>query len=401
MSFYNTGNPVPSIDPRDLDDNAKHIDEIVNSTLPTFVDRLGTTRRTLAGIEADADAIVLRDDLSEPDGASLVGYGGGTVEDKLDDAVYKSTTSTITAQLNINGGGFGKPYDTDLWIAGANRANPTLNSQGLYVQHRVSGDLGGLVHDAAAAELRLSGASNTGTGQSAFEASLVSTGGVNSMGSINALLANFHTEGTPTGTLTEVALCRLSQIPPLAPGFTIGTVYGLVVDAQIVGSVNYGTYSVGQNVFGPIISKDVNSIPVIARGIAGQVSALFATQNSGGSTLFSVAANGVVSVGGVLTGATFSVNNNNATGGTVAARVRAHPSQSVDILQCQNSGGTPVAGINKVGAVYTALNTVPADADIVAGQCLFWFDSTNGAAKLMIKAKQADGTVRTGSVALA
>lgn len=74
MSFYNTGNPVPSIDPRDLDDNAKHVDELVNSTLPTFVDRLGTERRTLAGIEADADAIVLRDDLAEPDGSSLVGY---------------------------------------------------------------------------------------------------------------------------------------------------------------------------------------------------------------------------------------------------------------------------------------------------------------------------------------
>lgn len=74
MSFYNTGNPVPSIDPRDLDDNAKHIDELVNSTLPTFTDRLGTERRTLAGIEADADAIVLRDELAEPDGAELVGW---------------------------------------------------------------------------------------------------------------------------------------------------------------------------------------------------------------------------------------------------------------------------------------------------------------------------------------
>lgn len=65
MSFYETGNPVPSVDPRDLDDNAKHIDEIVNSTLPTFTDRLGAERRTLAGIEADADAIVLRDELAD------------------------------------------------------------------------------------------------------------------------------------------------------------------------------------------------------------------------------------------------------------------------------------------------------------------------------------------------
>lgn len=83
MSFYNTGNPVPSDDPRDLDDNAKHIDEIVNSTFPTFVDRQGTVRRTIAGIEADADAATLRGDLAEPDGAELVGYGQITVEEKL------------------------------------------------------------------------------------------------------------------------------------------------------------------------------------------------------------------------------------------------------------------------------------------------------------------------------
>lgn len=58
MSFYNTGNPVPSIDPRDLDDNAKHIDELTNSTFPTFTDRLGTQRKTLFGLEADVAAVV-------------------------------------------------------------------------------------------------------------------------------------------------------------------------------------------------------------------------------------------------------------------------------------------------------------------------------------------------------
>lgn len=90
MSFYDTGLPVPSNDPRDLDDNAKHIDELVNSTFPTFVDRLGTTRRTLAGIEADADAATLRGDLAADDGASLIGFNNGftgsideTVEDIL------------------------------------------------------------------------------------------------------------------------------------------------------------------------------------------------------------------------------------------------------------------------------------------------------------------------------
>lgn len=60
MSFYDTGNPIPSIDPRDLDDNAKHIDEFATSDLPTFVDRLGVTRRTLTGLQAyasDAESV--------------------------------------------------------------------------------------------------------------------------------------------------------------------------------------------------------------------------------------------------------------------------------------------------------------------------------------------------------
>lgn len=86
MSFYNTGNPVPSIDPRDLDDNAQHIDELTNSTELTFVDRLGTERLTLAGIEAAAADVTLRADLADPNGATLVTFtpeGAGAVDSDL------------------------------------------------------------------------------------------------------------------------------------------------------------------------------------------------------------------------------------------------------------------------------------------------------------------------------
>lgn len=51
MSFYNTGNPVPSIDPRDLDDNAKHLDVAIHSPDDTWVDRLGATRKSIKGVE--------------------------------------------------------------------------------------------------------------------------------------------------------------------------------------------------------------------------------------------------------------------------------------------------------------------------------------------------------------
>jgi hypothetical protein len=43
----------------------------------------------------------------------------------------------------------------------------------------------------------------------------------------------------------------------------------------------------------------------------------------------------------------------------------------------------------------------PADAALAASQFTLWLDATNGAAKLMIKAKQADGTVKTATIALA
>lgn len=75
MSFYNTGNPVPSVDPRDLDDNAKHLDDFVNGVSSTYVDRLGVERKSLFGIEHDADSELLRSDLADPNnGAALVAY---------------------------------------------------------------------------------------------------------------------------------------------------------------------------------------------------------------------------------------------------------------------------------------------------------------------------------------
>jgi len=53
---FNTGNPVPSWDPRDLIDNADVVDEYVNSANPTVTNRLAQDRRTLAGIDDIFDA---------------------------------------------------------------------------------------------------------------------------------------------------------------------------------------------------------------------------------------------------------------------------------------------------------------------------------------------------------
>lgn len=76
-------------------------------------------------------------------------------------------------------------------------------------------------------------------------------------------------------------------------------------------------------------------------------------------------------------------------------------SQSANLREWQDAIGTVCSTVSENGYFTTRKNSAPADAEIATGEAAYWFDSTNGAAKFMIKAKQADGTVVTGSVALA
>lgn len=55
---YNTGNPVPSIDPRDLDDNSRAFDRFMHSPNTQEPDRLGVPRLTWSYVEAAATALV-------------------------------------------------------------------------------------------------------------------------------------------------------------------------------------------------------------------------------------------------------------------------------------------------------------------------------------------------------
>jgi len=57
MSNYNTGNLVPSSDPRDLDDNATILDNLMNGTADEYPDRLGAQRKSYKAIEEAADAL--------------------------------------------------------------------------------------------------------------------------------------------------------------------------------------------------------------------------------------------------------------------------------------------------------------------------------------------------------
>lgn len=50
MTTYNTGNPVGSVDVRDLYDNSENLDNFANGPLDAYTDRLGVSRQSLQGI---------------------------------------------------------------------------------------------------------------------------------------------------------------------------------------------------------------------------------------------------------------------------------------------------------------------------------------------------------------
>ena len=64
------------------------------------------------------------------------------------------------------------------------------------------------------------------------------------------------------------------------------------------------------------------------------------------------------------------------------------------------SGSGTIQATLLSGAALITTAAVPADGSLAASQMRLWLDPTNGAGKLMIKAKTADGTVVTGSVNL-
>jgi hypothetical protein len=86
--------------------------------------------------------------------------------------------------------------------------------------------------------------------------------------------------------------------------------------------------------------------------------------------------------------------------GAIAAR-QFSVAQTAPILGIYNSDHSlHFGGFNRNGYLSIKKITAPSDTELGPNEMALWLDSTNGAAKLMVKAKEADGTVRTGSVPL-
>lgn len=253
-----------------------------------------------------------------------------------------ATKNVFTGQQEINGG-FTNSFKTAVWIAPPTELNPTNLTQGLYVQHRIEGDLGAKVHDGAASELRFRNVSNPGTGSAAHECSLVVTGGANTIGYTAAVLANFHTSGTPTGTSDRVSMFHAQQIPPLAPGFTIGSAISLKLEQQIVGTENWTIYAPdGNNVLGPLWAKNSTTPAVTARAHSGMAAGtdVVLIQNAAGTGLIRFTNSGTGGIGSPIGNTGWWVNNNISSDTVVPVRLRAHSTQTANMFEVQESGGT-------------------------------------------------------------
>lgn len=69
-------------------------------------------------------------------------------------------------------------------------------------------------------------------------------------------------------------------------------------------------------------------------------------------------------------------------------------------LSLQDALGNEIAAIDMAGSFRATKNAADIDDFFTAGMFQLWYDKTNGASKLMVKAKQADGTVKTAAIAL-
>lgn len=76
------------------------------------------------------------------------------------------------------------------------------------------------------------------------------------------------------------------------------------------------------------------------------------------------------------------------------------PSQSANLTEWKSSAAAVYGTVSENGYFTTRKNTAPDDEELVAREAAWWFDSTDGASKLRIKAKTADGTVVAGSITL-
>jgi len=84
-----------------------------------------------------------------------------------------------------------------------------------------------------------------------------------------------------------------------------------------------------------------------------------------------------------------------------ALSVRANAAQTQTLANFQSSAFAQYLDVSKNGYLRIYKTSAPADAEVADSSVVLWLDATPGATKLMVKAKDSGGTVRTAAIALA
>jgi hypothetical protein len=222
----------------------------------------------------------------------------------------------------------------------------------------------------------------------------INTGGTGTVG----LVVNGPTGQTVDLQQWKVNAATLTSIDQLGDVvFSSTHTNALIRAAAAGGSITLRPGSSGSIVLGNVTSSGASGVflPVQFTGTASQsgtAGATFLTVQPTVTAMGSGAYAGVrIQMGGTLGGGVKAVQIQQAAIGTQAA----------DMTRWETNGGVLLCRVAAGGRFGHAVTTAPADADVATGEAQLWFDSTNGAAKLMCKAKSANGTVVTGQLALA
>ena len=87
-------------------------------------------------------------------------------------------------------------------------------------------------------------------------------------------------------------------------------------------------------------------------------------------------------------------------GGTTRLIITDGGQAGIDLIQYTGPAGKDLFKVKESGVTIIGAVAAPADGELAAGQVALWFDASNGAAKLKIKGKSANGTVVTGEIPL-
>jgi|GEM_PF-2545798 hypothetical protein len=164
-----------------------------------------------------------------------------------------------------------------------------------------------------------------------------------------------------------------------------GSPEAVTVDAA--GNVGIGTTS-------PIYRLSLEDASVTA----GEHPLFYLGRSGYGYVIGGYRADGTAVTGGYLRGANSLPFWLGTTGSNQAVTI--DNSGNVGIGTTSPGKKLEVNGYLRGIGIFNTLNSAPADGDLAAGECAWWFDKTNGAAKVMFKAKQNDGTVKTASISL-